>query len=454
MSPDWSDRKLHFIGIGGAGMSGLALVCHELGASVSGSDRSRSSYFQRVEDAGIEASVGHDADNLPEGSEVVVSTAIPEANPELSLAREQGRRILHRSDMLAELCASKRTVAVAGTHGKTTTTGMLIWAMRSLGFDPAFFVGGELPGVGPGGDAANSAWGSGDWAVVEADESDGSFLVLDPEIAVITNIEMDHHARWSGLAELRGAFASFAAKASTVVEPGGESDPGEGASPLPTSFRATITFNQSHPGPAEVELMVPGLHNLLDARAAIAAMSATGVDADRAAAALSDFPGVKRRLEFKGKSAGARIYDDYAHHPTEVAASLTALRGLGPERLIAVFQPHLYSRTKAFSLAFGTALALADEVVVLDVYPAREEPVGPFEGVSGLDVLRAAADRGSATRTWWAPDLDAAERALRGLLAPGRIALTIGARDRTRLSDRIVDPAGDRPDGGRGHRDG
>jgi UDP-N-acetylmuramate--alanine ligase len=423
---DWTGRKLHFVGVGGAGMSGLALVCNELGASVSGSDRSRSSYFQRVEDAGARVTVGHDASNLPDGAELVVSTAISPDNPELVRAREEGRPVLHRSDMLAELCAAKRTIAVAGTHGKTTTTGMLIWAMRELGMDPAFFVGGELPGVGPGGEPANSGWGRGEWVAVEADESDGSFLVLDPEVAVITNIEMDHHSRWSGLAELREAFGTFADKAAKVIVPAG------------TNVGSQIGFDIDHPGPAEVPLMVPGEHNLLDARAAIAALEAVGVDPEDAARALARFPGVKRRLEYKGEARGARVYDDYAHHPTEVEASLTALRGLGPDRLIAVFQPHLYSRTKAFSQAFGSALALADEVVVLDVYPAREEPVGPFEGVSGLDVLRATADRRAATRTWWAPDLDAAERAVEGLLAPGRILVTVGAGDITGLSDRLV----------------
>ncbi len=438
MSADWSGRRLHFIGIGGAGMSGLALVCHGLGASVTGSDRSRSSYFERVVAAGVPATVGHAAGNLPDGAEVVVSTAISADNPELALAREQGRRVMHRSDLLAELCAAKRTIAVAGTHGKTTTTGMLIWAMRSLGLDPAFFVGGELPGVGEDGAEANSGWGSGEWAVVEADESDGSFLVLDPEVAIITNIEMDHHARWSGLAELREAFASFAAKASTVIEPGPRPDPATVAGRSSSGTGSTITFDRDQPGPSEFELLVPGLHNLLDARAAVAAMTAVGVDAAAAAGALADFPGVKRRLEFKGTCSGAKVYDDYAHHPTEVEASLTALRGLGPAKLIAVFQPHLYSRTKAFSDAFGGALALADEVVVLDVYPAREEPVGPFEGVSGLDVLRAAADRGRATRTWWAPDLESAEKVVRDLLAPGRIVVTVGAGDITRLSDRLV----------------
>lgn len=451
MGAGWSQRRLHFIGVGGAGMSGLALVCHELGAEVSGSDRSRSSYLERVEDAGVAVSVGHQASNLPDGAEVVVSTAIGPDNPELARAQEEGRRVLHRSDMLAELCAAKRTIAVAGTHGKTTTTGMLTWAMRELGMDPAFFIGGELPGVGPDGLPANSGWGTGEWVVVEADESDGSFLALDPEVAIITNIEMDHHSRWSGLAELREAFAAFAAKADRLVEPyeSGVGAPGTGTSvEAAAEGSSRIAFDLDRPGPREVPLVVPGEHNLLDARAAIAAMEAIGVEPGAASRALARFPGVKRRLEYKGDSRGARVYDDYAHHPTEVEASLTALRGLGPDRLIAVFQPHLYSRTKAFSQPFGTALALADDVVVLDVYPAREQPVGPFEGVSGLDVLRATADRRSATRTWWAPDLESAERAVEGLLCPGRIVVTVGAGDVTRLSDRLV--ASDRPAAGSG----
>ncbi len=332
MSADWTGRRLHFIGVGGAGMSGLALVCRELGATVSGSDRARSSYLDRVEAAGATVTVGHAAGNLPEGAEVVISTAIPPENPELTLATEQGRRILHRSDLLAELCSERRTIAVAGTHGKTTTTGMLIWAMRGLGLDPAFFVGGELSGVGPDGQAANSGWGSGEWAVVEADESDGSFLVLDPEIAVITNIEMDHHSRWSGLAELREAFSQFAAKASHVIEGAGAWSSLDPAASAPTggSSPTVRTFDLDHPGPASLCISVPGEHNVLDARAALAALEAAGIDADAAAGELESFPGVKRRLEFKGKCQGARVFDDYAHHPTEVAASLTAVRELMP----------------------------------------------------------------------------------------------------------------------------
>jgi UDP-N-acetylmuramate--alanine ligase len=433
-APDWTGRRIHFIGVGGAGMSGLALVCHRLGAEVSGSDRSESSYFKRVEAAGVNTFVGHDAANVPDGAEIVVSTAIAEENPELALARRTGLRVLHRSDLLAELCSNKRTIAVAGTHGKTTTTGMLIWAMRKMGLDPAFFVGGELPSVGEDGGPANSGWGEGEWAVVEADESDGSFLVLNPDVAVITNIEMDHHSRWNGLAELRAAFAEFASKADGVALPVDETE-----MPLALGGKDLLPFDLSVPGPEAVKLVVPGAHNLLDARAAIAGLALAGFDPEAGAEALADFPGVKRRLEFKGEASGTRIYDDYAHHPTEVRASLTALRELNPRRLIAVFQPHLYSRTKVFSDAFGAALAVADEVLVLDVYPAREEPVGPFEGVSGLDVLRATADRSGGGAVWWTPDLEVAERAAADRLGPGRILVTIGAGDITRLSDRLVE---------------
>ncbi len=430
---DWTGRQIHFIGIGGAGMSGLALVCARLGATVTGSDRSGSSYFDRVLAAGVGARIGHDPKGLPEGAEVVVSTAIAGDNPELALARERGLRILHRSGLLAELCSAKRTIAVAGTHGKTTTTGMLIWSMKALGLDPAFFVGGELPAAGPDGDAANSGWGEGEWVVVEADESDGSFLVLDPEVAVVTNIEMDHHSRWNGLAELRSAFAEFAGKADGVALPAGET--GMAAE---LSGKRVTGFDLSTPGPERIELAVPGEHNVLDARAAIAALDLAGVDSGAGANALSGFPGVKRRLEFKGTSRGARVYDDYAHHPTEVKASLAALRELEPDRLIAVFQPHLYSRTKAFSEAFGAALAGADEIFVLDVYPAREEPVGHLKGVSGLDVLRATADRAGGRTVWWTPDLDSAEAAVKDRLGEGRILVTLGAGDITKLSDRLV----------------
>jgi UDP-N-acetylmuramate--alanine ligase len=366
---------------------------------------------------------------------VVVSTAIGDDNPELVAARERGLTVKHRSELLAELCSARRQIAVAGTHGKTTTTGMLAWALRELGQEPSFFIGGELPGFGPEGSAANSGWGDGEWVVVEADESDGSFLTLAPEIAVVTNIEMDHHARWDNLAQLRRAFHDFAAKSRAVMLPAADTDLASG---LEAPDREITPFELSRPGPAELGLSVPGTHNRLNARAAIGALVAAGFDEDEAARALRGFTGVKRRQEFKGETGGARVYDDYAHHPTEVAAALEALREFGPDRLVAVFQPHLYSRTKIFSQQFGAALARADEVVVLDVYPAREEPVGPLAGVSGLDVLRAAADRAHGKPCYWAPDLDAAERIVRERAADGTIVATLGAGDITRLSDRLV----------------
>jgi UDP-N-acetylmuramate--alanine ligase len=412
---DWGERRLHFIGIGGAGMSGLAMVCRQLGATVTGSDRADSSYMERLRGAGLNPAVGHDASNLPEGDgvEVVRSTAIAADNPELKKAIDSGTSVLHRGQLLAELCAEKRLIAVAGTHGKTTTTAMLVWALRKIGADPAFFIGGEVPGLGVEGSAANAGWGEGEWVIAEADESDKSFLELRPEIAVITNIEMDHHSHWGSLVELREAFAEFASSARAVARP--------------------EDLDLSPP------LVVPGHHNVLNARAALAAMELAGFDVEAGAEALADFPGVRRRLELKGERNGAAIYDDYAHHPTEVRAALSALRELGAERLIAVFQPHLYSRTKAFAEEFGSALALADEVVVLDVYPARERPVGELTGVNGLLVARAAADRMGGRPVTWAPTLERARDAIEPRLNSGYVLATIGAGDVFELAEALVE---------------
>ncbi len=458
---DWNGRRLHFIGIGGAGMSGLALVCARLGATVTGSDRADSSYMECLRAAGLEPEIGHHAANLPEGAEVVVSTAIAAENPELSLARERGVEPIHRGALLAELCAEKRLIAIAGTHGKTTTTAMAVWALRAIGADPAFFVGGEVPGVGEGGSAANAGWGEGEWVVAEADESDASFLRLRPEVAVITNVEMDHHARWGSLAELHAAFEQFVAPAAGAVLPvDAAASSGQerhlAANPLYARIAAdkpVRRFDADVPGPAELALAVPGLHNRANARAALAAIGLAGLDVEAAAAALADFPGVRRRLELKGSRAGFRIYDDYGHHPTEVRAALSALRELRPERLIAVFQPHLYSRTKALAEEFGAALALADEVAVLDVYPAREQPVGELAGVSGLDVAEAAAERMGGRRVWWLPEAASAERALADLLdrrggrsghdgrggGGGPVLVTIGAGDVFKLGEALVE---------------
>jgi UDP-N-acetylmuramate--alanine ligase len=437
---DWSSRRLHFIGIGGAGMSGLALVCARLGAIVTGSDRSDSSYMERLREAGLDPVVGHDAANLPEGAEVVVSTAIGADNPELALAHERGVEPIHRGALLAELCAEKRLIAVAGTHGKTTTTAMAVWALRAIGADPAFFVGGEVPGVAAAGAAANAGWGEGEWVVAEADESDASFLELRPEIAVVTNVEMDHHTRWGSLAELHRAFRQFLAPVAAAVLPS------DGTLDELMGDGRRLGFDATAPGPAELSLAVPGAHNRADARAALAAIELAGLDVDGAAAALASFPGVRRRLELKGSRGGVRIYDDYAHHPTEVRAALSALRELEPEYLIAVFQPHLYSRTKALGEEFGAALTLADEAFVLDVYPAREQPVGELAGVSGLRVAQAAAERAGGRPVWWVPEAETARRALAtrldgNELPTGTLLVTIGAGDVFKLGESLAEAA-------------
>jgi UDP-N-acetylmuramate--alanine ligase len=422
-------------------MSGLALVCAELGATVTGSDRADSSYMERLRGAGLEPAIGHDAANVPDGAEVVYSTAIAADNPELSLALAEGWGAVHRGALLAQLCAEKRLIAVAGTHGKTTTTAMLVWALRALGADPAFFVGGEVPGLGPGGATANAGWGEGEWVVAEADESDASFLDLEPEVAVVTNVEMDHHSRWGSVAELRAAFREFAAPAEGIAVPA-DGDLGEIA-----AGESIAGFGEDGPGPRDLALAVPGRHNRLNARAALAALDLADFDLTAAARALARFPGVKRRLELKGEHGGARIYDDYAHHPTEVRAALSAVRELEPGHLIAVFQPHLYSRTKAFAEGFGAALALADEAVVLDVYPAREEPVGELAGVSGLAVAQAAAERMEGRPVRWMPAARAAALASvldrnRALGIEDQVLITIGAGDVFRLGEALVEEAG------------
>ncbi|MGH2957399.1 MAG: UDP-N-acetylmuramate--L-alanine ligase [Solirubrobacterales bacterium] len=460
-------RKLHFIAIGGAGMSGLALICARLGAEVSGSDRAESSYVERLRAAGIDPWMGHDAEQVPPDAEIVVSTAIAEDNPELVRARERGQRVLHRGELLAELCAERRLLAVAGTHGKTTTAAMCIHALRAVGADPCFLLGGELPGAGPDGEPSNAGWGEGEWIVAEADESDASFLQLKPEVAVITNLELDHHSRWGSLAELAEAFAAFVSAARGIVVGAEVELPGRTAQtvvrfaveradaeqPVDADLVASevVTegggsrFRARGPGiDLQVALPVPGRHNVANALAALGGLSLADADVEACAEALASFPGVSRRLEHKGERNGAAIYDDYAHHPTEVAAALEAARELGPRRLIAAFQPHLYSRTKALASELGAALSAADEVVVLDVYPAREQPVGPLEGVSGLLVADAAADHGGGRPVWWLPDAKLAEAALAPRLRDGDLLITIGAGDIFRLAEALARDGGGR----------
>jgi len=409
----WAGRRLHFIGVGGAGMSGLALVAQALGAEVTGSDRADSSYTERLRAAGIEPAIGHAAANLPDGAEVVVSTAIPEDNPELEAARSAGAAVLHRGDLLGEVTRLRRTIAVAGTHGKTTTASMAAHVLVESGRDPSYLIGGEVRSTG-----TNAAWGEGEWLVVEADESDRSFLKLAPEVAVVTNVELDHHTTFATLGELQAAFDEFTAPARVVIEDVGE--PEVELLPLGARFSALG---------ADFELAVPGRHNVLNALAATLACREAGVEPAESAQALRSFQGAGRRFEEHGEGpGGSRVYDDYAHHPTEVRATLEAARTLGADRIVACFQPHLYSRTAHLAREFGRALALADLVVVLDVYPARER-AEDFPGVTGWLVASAAADAAAGRPVYWAPELDQAEHLLRAQLHEGDALLTLGAGD-------------------------
>jgi UDP-N-acetylmuramate--alanine ligase len=439
----FAGRTLHFVGIGGAGMSGLALVAQELGAAVTGSDRAESSYTARLREQGIAPAIGHDAANLPPGAEVVVSTAIPADNPELAAARAADAVVLHRGELLGELTRLKRSIAIAGTHGKTTTCGMVAQVLRATGRDPSFVIGGELRSAG-----TNAAWGEGDWIVAEADESDRSFLKLGRDVAVVTNVELDHHATYRSLADLHAAFEEFAAPARLRVLGDGVELAGAGeqltygidAGELraenvelrPLGARFTVEG-------VEVELNVPGRHNVLNALAALAAARAAGVPLAEAAPAIAGFDGTGRRFEERGTTAaGVRVFDDYAHHPTEVRATLEAARTLEARRVVACFQPHLYSRTRELAREFGRALAVADVVVVLDVYPARER-AQDFPGVSGLLIAEAAADAAGGRPVWWLPAFDDAERMLRDRLVAGDVLLTLGAGDVDELAARLVE---------------
>jgi UDP-N-acetylmuramate--alanine ligase len=444
LNAPFSGRALHFIGIGGAGMSGLALVARQLGATVTGSDQAESSYCAPLRAAGIEPVIGHNAANVPAGAEVVVSTAIPEDNPELAAARDAGATVLHRGELLGELSRMKRTIAVGGTHGKTTSASMAALALLEAGREPTFLIGGELRAAG-----TNAAWGAGEWAVIEADESDRSFLRLGRDVAVVTNIELDHHATYANLGELREAFEEFAAPAGVRVLGPGVKLPGEGevvAFGIEGGGEGLRAENvRLHRGSSsfvvdgvEIELQVPGEHNILNALAALAALRSAGVPIAEAAPGLAKFTGAGRRFEAHGRTAsGALVYDDYAHHPTEVQATLAAARTLEPRRLVACFQPHLYSRTRMLAREFGRALALADLIVVLDVYRARERPED-FPGIGGFLVAQAAADAAGGRPVWWLPAIDDAEAQLRGELTEGDLLLTLGAGNVDELARRLT----------------
>jgi UDP-N-acetylmuramate--alanine ligase len=436
----WEGRRIHFVGVGGAGMSGYARVAHALGATISGSDNARTPYLDRLESDGVlRANIGHAAENVPsgEGVELVYSSAVPPENVERRVARERGIPELPRAELLSELTAMRRTIAVAGTHGKTTTAAMLVHALRAAKLSPGWLVGAPI-----GGGLPNADWGSGEWLVVEADESDRSMLSLSVEIAILTNVELEHHASFGSLGELRDAFAQFLSKARRAViwnRPDLLELRSAGADPY--DVRAlTLTAGGScfDWDGRRVCLIVPGAHNALNASGALEAAAIAGADSEPAIEGVERFEGAERRFERLGLSErGAVLYADYAHHPREVEATLDAARTLTHRRLVAVFQPHLYSRTAALAREFGMALAHGDVSVVLDVYPARES-AADHPRVSGLTIAEATVDAASGRPVYWLPTFADAEPVLRGLLADGDLCMVMGAGDVDVLARKLV----------------
>ncbi len=436
----WAGRRLHFVGVGGAGMSGYARAAHALGATVSGSDAAASAYLERLRADGVlDAQVGHRAENLPagEGVELIFSSAVAEQNIERTLARERGIPERPRAELLAELTAQRRTIAVAGTHGKTTISAMIVHALLGAGMAPGWLIGGS-----PGGGLANAEWGEGEWLVVEADESDRSMLSLSVEIALLSNVELDHHATYASLGELRDAFRRFLSgpRAAVVWDRPELLELRDGPVTPYALHEPALTPGGSsfHWRGHTVALAVAGAHNALNATGALEAARLTGAEAPAAIAALARFTGAGRRFEKLGSTPrGALVYDDYAHHPTEVAATLDGARTLEHTRLVAVFQPHLYSRTASLARQFGAALARADVVVVLDVYPARER-AADHPGVSGLLIAEAAAQRAGGRPVYWLPRFADAAPVLAGTLGAGDVCVVMGAGDVDGLARGLV----------------
>ena len=455
--------RVHFVGMGGAGMSGIARIMASRRITVSGSDSAPSALLDELAALGATVYIGHAAQNLGSlgpGDTLVVSSAIRADNPELTEAQRRGMRVLHRAAALAAVMAGRRVIAVAGTHGKTTTTSMLTTVLRDCGAEPGYMIGGILQDTGLGAED-----GAGLDFVAEADESDRSFLLLSPNAAVITNVEADHLDNYRDLAAIQDAFTQFGQQVSGLVlacadDRGAELiasrlDPARvrryGESPgadyrlsdvRPDGMKIALTVAADHSPFGEiysrVTLGVPGRHNALNAAAVFAMAVELGFAPPRVAAALAGYSGARRRMELKGEGNGVRVLDSYAHHPTELAADLRAARDLAARgRVIAIFQPHLYSRTRLFADGFGTSLGLADHAIVLDVYAAREDPE---PGVTGEIV--AAAVPGGAT---FVPTMDGALALITAMAEPGDVILTMGAGDVTKLGPRIVEALGGNP---------
>ncbi len=455
--PTTMDRP-HFIGIGGAGMSGIAKILAQRGAAVAGSDAKESATAGALRELGATVHIGHAAGHLAEDATcVVVSSAIRADNPELAAAAERGIPVVHRSDALARLMDGLRPIAVAGTHGKTTTTSMLAVSLDALGLDPSYAIGGDLAGPG-----SNAHHGGGEIFVAEADESDRSFHKYAPEVAIILNVELDHHANYASMDEIYESFDTFVGR----IRPGGTlvvSADQAGARELTERISGrydieVVTYGTAEDADVRVlkvnprgltsevtvllggkmltfTVSVPGSHYAHNAVAALAAGVALGIPVHNLASALGKYTGVKRRLQLKGEAKGVQVIDSYAHHPTEMTADLEAIRGAvdAGSRILVVFQPHLFSRTQELGTEMGQALTLADASVVLDIYPAREDPI---PGITSALIIDAARTAGAEVRP--EHDMAAIPNVVAGMARPGDLVLTMGAGDVTDLGPRIL----------------
>ncbi|MDP8953219.1 MAG: UDP-N-acetylmuramate--L-alanine ligase [Actinomycetota bacterium] len=444
--------RIHMVGIGGAGMSSIAEVLHKGGHEVAGSDLKESLNTQRLQDVGVPVYIGHAAHQIGDAEQVVISTAIPSTNSELLEAQRRGVPVVPRAAALARiLSGGQKSVAIAGTHGKTTTTSMTTHALKNLGEDPTALIGGELNDIG-----SNVVDGGRDLLIAEADESDGTLLYLKPQAAVITNVEFDHPDFYASLDEVLEVFERFvealpsdghlvtcaddpnclelAALAPCPVTTYGLSAGDLRAKILSPNLYALVEDGEER---GTVELGVAGRHNALNSLAAAGVARWLGHDPYVAAASLESFSGVRRRFQLKGERFGVQIVDDYAHHPTELSATLEVARALRPPegRVIAVFQPHRYSRTRALYREFGEALTRADTVFVTDVYGAGEMPQ---PGVSGKLVVDAVCENPARPDVYYIPDQHNIPDVLRRLAEPKDTVLTMGAGDVSRVGDRLL----------------
>jgi UDP-N-acetylmuramate--alanine ligase len=439
---------VHFIGIGGSGMSGIARILIGMGHVVTGSDLRDSSNVAALRELGAKIHIGHDQSHLGDPDTVVVTSALWPTNPEYLLAKEKGIPVIHRSQALAKLASSKRLIAVAGAHGKTTSTGMVITALMAMGQDPSFVNGGVINSVGQ-----SSSSGTGELFVIEADESDGSFLLYDTAISLITNVDPDHLDHYGSIEAFHRVFADFANKSKELVVISSDDQGAKEVAKLIT--KPMITFGEAKDATVRVQniredarvsfelvykdekssatLILAGRHNALNAAGAVATLVSLGFDFQASVLEVAKFEGTERRFELHGQERGVSVYDDFAHHPTEVQAALNGARAVvGSGKLITVFQPHLYSRTRLFAKEFAQVLAESDEVVLLDIYAAREDPE---PGVTGELILNNFSDQ---SKIHYAPNWEEASAKAASLADSGDFIVTMGCGDVYRMVPQLL----------------